>query len=247
LLKAGANSVTATFSGSGTYPSSVSSIVTVTVGSSPAITLTPTTLTFPNTVSGTVSDAQSVTVKNTGSAAATITSISVAGTDPTSYLELNDCATTLAAGASCNVFVAFKPASAALLKATLSVADNAVGTPQTVTLTGTGTAKPSVTLSTTSLTFASTAEGVTSEYQTVTLTNAGTAVLDISGIAISGANATSFTELNTCGATLAPAANCVVYVAFKPTKTGTLTGSLTVTDSGNASPQSVKLTGTGAA
>jgi hypothetical protein len=38
----------------------------------------------------------------------------------------------------------------------------------------------------------------------------------------------------------------VVYVAFKPAAVGTLTGSLTITDTGNASPQTVTLTGTGA-
>jgi len=81
----------------------------------------------------------------------------------------------------------------------------------------------------------------------VTLTNAGTAILDLTSIAIAGTNATSFTELNTCGATLAPAANCVVYVSFTPTTTGALTGTLTITDTGNASPQTVVLKGTGAA
>jgi hypothetical protein len=81
----------------------------------------------------------------------------------------------------------------------------------------------------------------------VTLTNAGTSVLNLTSIRITGADSTSFTELNTCGATLAPGANCVVYVSFTPMATGALTGTVTITDSGNASPQSVYLTGTGAA
>ena len=48
--------------------------------------------------------------------------------------------TTLAAGASCTVSVSFKPVSTGTLTATLSVADNATGSPQKTTLTGTGTA-----------------------------------------------------------------------------------------------------------
>lgn len=210
-----------------------------------SITLSPTTLSFPNTASGATSDAQLVTVKNTGTATVTLSSISITGTNPTSFLELNNCGASLVSGASCTVFVAFKPASAAALKATLSIADTATGSPQTVALSGTGTAVDSVTLSTKSLTFPSTAKGTTSEAQSVTLTNAGTSILDITGISITGTGATSFTQLNTCGPTLAPAANCVVYVAFKPATTGTITASLSIADNGSASPQTVTLSGTG--
>jgi hypothetical protein len=64
-------------------------------------------------------------------------------------------------------------------------------------------------------------------------------------ITLTGTNPTSFEALNTCGATLAPAASCTVYVAFKPATTGALKGTLSVADNGAASPQAVALTGTG--
>jgi hypothetical protein len=79
------------------------------------------------------------------------------------------------------------------------------------------------------------------------VTNAGTSVLDIASITIAGTNPSQFTQLSTCGPTLAPAANCVIFVAFKPTVTGALAGTLTINDNGSATPQTVKLTGTGAA
>jgi len=247
-LKVGANSISASYAGSRTYPGSTSALVSVTVTSSaPTITVAPTTLAFPNTVIGSISNAQTVTVMNTGSGAATLTTISFAGATPAAFVELNDCGATLASGASCTVTVAFKPATAAAVTATLSVADNASGSPQTATLSGTGTAVPSITLSTNSMAFGSVVEKTTSEYKTVTLTNAGTSILDLTSIRITGANPTSFTQLNTCGATLAPGANCVVYVSFSPTTTGAMTGTVTITDSGSGSPQSVYLTGTGAA
>jgi hypothetical protein len=44
----------------------------------------------------------------------------------------------VAAGKNCNIIVTFKPVSAGSLTATLSIADNVTGSPQTVTLTGTG-------------------------------------------------------------------------------------------------------------
>jgi len=209
------------------------------------ITLSPSSLTFPNTVPGAASVAQVVNIKNTGTASVTFSSISITGTDPTSFLQLNACGASLAAGASCAVLVALTPAATGAQTATLSVADNAVGSPQTVALSGTGTVAPSVVLSATSLTFASTAEGTTSDEQSVTVTNSGSATLGIASIRLTGANPASFTQLNSCGIALAPAASCTIYVAFKPAATGALTGSLTITDSGSGSPQTVKLAGTG--
>ena len=210
-----------------------------------SISVSPATLSFPNTVTGSTSDAQSVALTNTGSSTVTISSISIAGTNPTSFLDLSGCGTTLAASASCTVYVAFKPASAAALSATLSIADTASGSPQTVKLSGTGTAAPSLTLSTKSLTFAATANGTFSEAQSVTLTNAGTSTLYLTSITLTGTSASSFIELNTCTPTLAPAASCAVYVAFVPVTTGSLTATLSIADNGSGSPQAVVLAGTG--
>ncbi|MGA2807555.1 MAG: choice-of-anchor D domain-containing protein [Terracidiphilus sp.] len=219
--------------------------LTGTGAASTSINVSPASLSFPNTVKGSTSEAQPVILANTGTSTVTISSISIVGTSPTSFLDLSGCGTTLAAKASCTVYVAFKPASAAALSASLSIADTASGSPQTVKLSGTGTAAPSVTLSTKSLTFAATAKGSVSEAQNVTLTNAGTSTLDLTSITLTGTNATSFIELNTCTPTLAPAASCAVYVAFAPAATGSLTASLAIADNGSGSPQTVALTGTG--
>ena len=214
-------------------------------GATPTVTLTPTSITFPNTVTGTTSDAQIVTLTNTSAAAITISSIALGGTNATSFQEIGTCGATLAASASCSIYVAFDPASAAALTGTLSVTDNATGSPQKVTLSGTGTAAPSVKLSTTAISFPTTAPGSTSAAQAVTLTNSGTATLTLASIVLGGTNPTDFEELNTCGATLAPSASCVVYVAFKPAAAAAYSGKLTITDNGASSPQSVTLSGTG--
>jgi len=207
--------------------------------------LTPTTIAFANTIVGSTSDAQIVTLKNTSTVSVTLTSIAMGGTNATSFPELNTCGTTLAASASCSIYIAFDPASAAALTGALSVTDNASGSPQKVTLTGTGTAAPSVKLSVTSIAFPTTTHATTSEAVPVTLTNSGTATLDLTSIALTGTNPTDFEALNTCGATLAPSAACTVYVAFKPATAAAFTAKLTITDNGSASPQSVSLTGTG--
>jgi hypothetical protein len=220
--------------------------LTGTGASGASLSLSPSTLSFPDTALGATSDVQAVTVENESSAAVKLSSISIAGANKASFVEVNDCGASLSVGASCSVFVAFRPAAAGRLSATLSVADNAAGSPQTVALSGVGTAEPSVTLSKTSLTFASTAKGATSEEQSVTLTNAGASAVELTGFAVTGTDASSFAALNDCPATLAPAANCAVYVAFVPQSTGSLTASLTVADTGKGSPQTVKLAGTGA-
>jgi hypothetical protein len=49
----------------------------------------------------------------------------------------------------------------------------------------------------------------------------------------------------TCKTSLAAKATCTISVVFKPTKTGTTTGTLKVADSAVGSPQTSSLTGTG--
>ena len=213
--------------------------------STPTVTLTPASIAFPATITGTTSDYQVVTLKNTGAPAVTVSSIALSGANTTSFVDLSGCGTSLASGASCSIFVAFKPAAAGALTATLGVTDNATGSPQKVTLTGTGAAAPSVKLSVATLAFPTTTHGTASEALPVTLTNAGTATLDLTSIAITGANPTDFLQVNNCTATLAPAASCTVYVAFTPATAAAFTAKLTITDNGSASPQSVTLSGTG--
>jgi hypothetical protein len=210
------------------------------------LTITPATVAFPSTSVGAMSVEQAVTLKNTGTAAVTLHSIAIAGTNPTSFVQIHTCPASLTANASCIVYVALKPASAGALKGTLSVSSTASATATTAALSGTGTAKPSVTLSKTTLTFATTAESSESVAQSVIVTNKGTTALNISGIAITGTNATSFIQVNSCGPTLAPAATCMIDVALDPKAVGPLKASLVITDNGSTATQTIALVGTGA-
>ncbi len=218
---------------------------TATAATTATASLSATSIAFPTTIVGTTSDEQMVTLTNSGATAVTISSITITGTNPTAFEYLTTCGTSLASKASCALYVAFKPAAAGALTATLNVADTATGSPQKVTLTGTGAAAPSVKLSATALTFATTKSGTTSAAQSVTLTNSGTATINLTSIALTGTNPTSFQEITNCGPTLAAGANCVVYVAFSPKTTGALKATISVVDNGAASPQAVALSGTG--
>src|SRR5216683_770207 len=104
----------------------------------PAVTFTPTSLTFASQAVGTTSAPQSVTVTNTGDASLFINGVSIsqAGLD---FNTDEACAgLTLAPGTSCSMSVVFNPSATGTRTATLNVTDNAAGSPQSVPLTGTG-------------------------------------------------------------------------------------------------------------
>jgi phosphoesterase family protein/centrosomal CEP192-like protein len=105
---------------------------------SPVVSLSPTSLTFPSQTVGTTSTAQPVTLKNTGTASLSITSISITGTNSGDFKQSNGCGSSVAAGASCTINVTFTPTATGTRTASVSIADNASGSPQTVSLTGTG-------------------------------------------------------------------------------------------------------------
>jgi hypothetical protein len=101
----------------------------------PGSSLSPTSITFASQFVGTSGLPQSVTLTNTGTAALTITNVATSSSD---FAPLNACGSTLAAGASCAIGVFFDPTVSGTRTGTLTITDNAAGSPQTVTLTGSG-------------------------------------------------------------------------------------------------------------
>ena len=106
--------------------------------SAPVVSLSPTSLSFGNHQVNTTSAAQTVTLKNSGNAALTIKGIGLSGPNSGDFHQQNTCPGTLEAGASCTINVTFTPTAETNFSASLSVADNASGSPQSVALSGTG-------------------------------------------------------------------------------------------------------------
>jgi hypothetical protein len=212
-------------------------------------TLAPSTLSFGSVNVGTTTTAQILTLSNTGSVVLNISGITIVGANPSDFAETTTCGATLAAGATCTISVTFTPASAASFAATVSVADDATGSPQTVTLTGAGTVPPApiASLAPSTLTFASTVVGATTTAQTFTLSNTGNAVLNISGITIGGSNPTDFADTTTCGATLAAGSTCTISVTFTPASIASFAATVSVADNATGSPQTATLSGAGVA
>jgi subtilase family serine protease len=246
-LLVGSNSITATFAGSKTYPSSVSTSITVSVtgSSAPVATLSATTLNFNTETVGVATAAQSVTLTNTGNATLNITSITLGGTAPTSFVvTANTCGTTLAAAANCSISAEFKPTVTGPLSATIAIVDNAANTPQVVALSGTGATSTGIlSLSTTSLTYGTENIGAISPGKFVTVKNSGTATLTINSFSFSGTNPTSFGQLDNCHSTLGAGAQCYSIISLAPQATGSLSATYNVSTSVGAG--SVALTGTG--
>jgi hypothetical protein len=167
-----------------------------------------------------------------------ISSIAVSG----AFDETNNCPSSLGSGNYCTIQVKFHPKKKGVQNGSVNVTDNAPGSPQQVSLTGTGTY---VQLFPTNLQFGTQPVGTKSQPKTITLTNKGDAVVNITGIAITGGDAGDFAETNNCGHHVASGARCSIKVTFKPLAKGKRTADLSVYDNGGGNPQQVGLTGTG--
>ena len=215
-------------------------------GTAPVVSLSTSALTFAGQLAGISSSAQTVTLSNTGNDTLNITSIAASG----DFAQTNNCGTSLSAGGNCTISVTFNPTALGTRTGTVTITDNAAGSPETVSLSGTGIA-PHASLSASSLTFGDQAAGSTSPAKGVTISNSGTGPLTFTQIAVTGdfALATSGT---TCGTNspVAASGSCVVNVTFSPKGEGSLTGALTLTDNDATvagSSQTVSLSGTGLA
>jgi hypothetical protein len=211
----------------------------------PTVSLSKTSLVFGGNLVGSTSTAQVVTVKN-GALPLTISSIAVTGMGTADFSQTNTCGSSVPAGGSCTISVTFKPTQIGPLTASVTITDNAAGSPQSIALSGTGVVSgPNATLSPTSLTFATQVVGTTSSAQSVTLANYGTATLSISSITITGADPGDFAETNTCGSSMARDASCSISVTFMPKAINTRTAAVSITDNAPGSPQNVSLSGAG--
>ncbi len=402
---AGSYSVAAAVAG---VTSSVSfSLTNSAKSNSPLVTLSAASLNFGSQAQGTTSGSQTLGITNSGTASLVVSSVQVSGTNATDFKAANKCGGSVAAGGSCAVILSFDPTATGARGATVSITDNAPGSPQTVALSGTGTASPStftgylapyggsyqtfngpsvvlplrlytplgatqvnylaanlnsissggtteywiyaetdgaggytlrltngsvtqpspylemtpsgltvglntpiavgtleivayrfalvgdefqldvsltrsgsfddeivvggqegtstyaspgnvtsgqwtsaaasgpsVTLSPTSLTFGTRSVG-TSATQSLSVTNSGTVGLSVTGVQITGTNASDYSAMNGCTASVDPGGSCTISVSFDPDAAGARSATLSITDNASNSPQTVALSGTG--
>jgi len=201
------------------------------------VSLSPGKLQFPTELVDNVSDPRIVRLTNTGTSAINISKVQI----DSSFSQLNNCHTVQPAG-FCRIAVFFTPTQPGELLGYVTVSDTGGGSPQRVALAGTGTV---VSFSPSQIDFGNLQVGKFSAPEKVTLTNEGTGTLSIKGIAISGDNASDFSQVNACPGQLTAGASCTITVIFHPQAQGLRTAAIEVNDDGGGSPQKVPLTGTG--
>ena len=110
----------------------------------PAVSVSPSSLTFGNQVLMTQSNPQTVTFTNAGNGELLISSITISGAGVGNFTESVGCGynAPLGPGVSCPVAVTFWPQAPGSISAMLSAVDNASGSPHTASLTGTGVRPP---------------------------------------------------------------------------------------------------------
>ena len=143
----------------------------------PVPVFSPNSLAFGNLAVGAASSPQTVTLANSGDAPLTINDPGITITGPNSddfAISSGNCLASggsLGIGANCAISVTFTPSAAGTRTATVSVPDNAAGSPQAVPLSGTGTAAPSFSLTATPTT--ATVTAANSQTFTITVTPSG--------------------------------------------------------------------------
>jgi uncharacterized repeat protein (TIGR02543 family) len=132
VASAGSASTTVTMNAAQSVTANFSLIPVLTATLTPALTFTAN--------AGTTTAAQSATLLNTGNQPLTGIVITLGGTNASDFAQsATTCEATLAVSASCTISVTFTPAAAGSYSAAISVADSATNSPQTTTLSGTGT------------------------------------------------------------------------------------------------------------
>ncbi|MDE1176708.1 MAG: choice-of-anchor D domain-containing protein [Edaphobacter sp.] len=214
----------------------------------PAIALSPVSLSFASQAVSTASATQTMTVTNTGSAPLTVAQLAISEAQlplgpQAEFTETDNCTSAaVAVGQSCTVNIRFVPAAAGERSATMTIYGNVSGGQATAQLTGTATAAVGgVTLLPNSLSFAETAVNAVSAAQNITVSNTGSGAVALANAAVSGGFTITAT---TCSGSLAADTSCAYGVAFAPKASGPLGGTFSMTAGSVA--LSAALSGTGA-
>jgi len=227
----------------GTYGRGIWQIPLLTAGQTAAAvaTFSPTSLTFGTQVVGTTSASQSITLKNTGTAALQITGASASA----GFVETDTCSgTSLTVNSTCTLTVSFAPATTGNITGTLQLVANVAGGYASVPLAGTATGVAKVLISPTSLAFGDVAVNAVSSSQTITMSNVGTATATLNLPVLS----TDYRlTASTCGTTLNADATCALSVAYAPAIGGMNNGSLMLTNSAGTSTAFLSGNGVGTA
>ena len=211
---------------------------------------------FNDTLLGTTSTTETVTLTNTGSAVLTHLSIT---TDSPEFFSIPLGSTTLAPGESSTFQVSFRPSAAGTRGGQLSIVSHeGEMSPKLINLTGTGIAAPEIEVSQSggkdltdeeaAINLGTAELGAPSTAQIVTIHNSGTARLENLAIVKSGIHAADFTISRMRTTSLAPGASIAFWIGFSPSKTGMHWAVISIaSNDGNEASFDIVVTGSGIA
>lgn len=200
---------------------------------------------FGNQGIGTASPVRTLAFSNWRSTSITISNVAVTG----DFSQTNNCSHPIRPDYQCTFNITFTPMATGTRNGTMTITDNDSSSPQTVSLTGTGTL----------VNVAPTGSGVdfgtvtfgNSKPGTVVLTNVSTTPVTVSQVSVFGSNASDFVQSNSCHV-IQSGKQCRINVTFAPTPQivemdGFEHANVVVYDSAPGSPHTARVTGQGAA
>lgn len=212
-----------------------------------SVQVDPNPLTFPDIqpVGSPFPGVLQVILTNPGTQTLTITQATVTGnfefgSNPPSQTITNFPA--LGPGGRLGFVLMFNATAAGPRTGTLTFTDNATGSPQTVSISGTGFVGAMVQPRSSALQFVTGTVG-TPVTQVEDMVSVGNQAATVSSVAISGAG---FSQTNTCGASMTQGQLCQITIVFTSSVAGQQTGTLTVTNTGVTNPITISLTGNAA-
>jgi hypothetical protein len=205
--------------------------------SAPLATVTPSLLDFGVVTPGATSESKVITITNSGNGPLNVTSATVA--NPFDIVG-SVCSAALSRLQDCTIPVAFSPTTLGTQEGQVLIQEDAFNSKPVVSVTGVG-GTPMLTVTPASIDFKGQDINTSSALQTVTLTNTSSLPVTLSSITVTG----PFTQKSQCGTVLAASASCSISVVFTPPALGQQSGSITITDDAEGSPQSILLTGSG--
>ena len=203
--------------------------------------LTPSSLTFGNQTVLTSSSPWIETLTNNSNTPLSITSISIPNASASDFsIQSTTCGAILAAGGNCTISILFTPPAAGNFSATLTVIDNAANSPQSIPLTGTGTAAGVPTPPSPG------SVGSTGSTQTATIQIPTGFTLGSIAVVTQGTPNLDFNLVAggscTVGTTYTSGQSCTVNYSFTPTAPGARLGAIELFN--NATPTAALITTT---
>jgi outer membrane protein OmpA-like peptidoglycan-associated protein len=234
---AGARSATVSITSDA--PGSPTTMTVSGFGEAPVLSVSPGSLSFPNTPVGAMSATQSFTIDNTGDSDMNVLSVAIPGANADDYIVTPFSATIAPSDPPVTIDVTFNPQLMGAQPATVVVTTDNPLAPATanVSLTGTGTRKLLSLTPAAGFSYGNVRVGSASSNGVFVLENTGNATLTVSGLTLGGATPGQFSLISPPGTpfTIGAGATRNITVRCTPTSTGAKSATFVVTsDADNA-------------